>query len=398
MRSIEVEIADVYRDEAKVGTLERTAQGCRFTYNGDYTGEKIAFHLPLGDPIEWVGDNLPPFFANLLPEGVRLQALINRARTSPSDMFSLLIEAGPECVGDIYVLPAGTTRRTEKHPTKRAIKNLDFTELLADAIEGADDASIPGVQDKLSISDSTINMPLSTGTSSAILKLSPSAFPYLVENEAFFLQLAKLCGFNVPRFKIVTDIKGRTGLLVDRFDRYKDANGLRRIHQEDGCQMTDKYPADKYRLSMRSMVEATQMYVNAEAPQTLELVMRYVFSYLIGNGDLHAKNISLTQHRSSSLTGLTPMYDVVCTLLYPSLDQRMALPIDGKDNRFKLADFVRFGERHGLKAETLTKDIVKLTTKLEPLIARVGELSFEPKDIERTQNLMRERISDLKTN
>lgn len=397
MQSVDVDVADVYRDGEKVGKLERTEQGCRYTYEPGYAGEAIAFHLPVGEPIERIGDNLHPFFANLLPEGVRLQSLINRARTSPSDMFSLLIEAGPESVGDVYVAPEGQPVPQAPTATRRSLRGVDFTELLAGALEGANDAAIPGVQDKLSISDSTINLPLSTGSSSAILKLSPSGFPYLVENEAFFLGMANRCGIRVPKYRVVTDVKGRTGLLVDRFDRLKTPQGLRRIHQEDGCQLTDRYPADKYRLSMRSMAEAVQRYASGPIPETLELILRYVFSYLMGNADLHAKNISLGQPRQTTFTEMTPMYDVVCTLLYPKLEQRMALQLDGKDNRFRVRNFIDFGERFGVNEATLVGEIGRLAAKFEPLIERVAELPFEAKDIERAQGMMVERVAELRT-
>lgn len=396
MRSIEVEVADVYRNTEKVGKLERTSLGCRFSYLETYSGMPIAFHLPLGEPLELVGDNLPPFFANLLPEGARLQALIHRARTSASDMFSLLIEAGPECVGDVYVLPSGTDRKEIRYPSQKILTKLDFTEVLGEVMDGADDAAIPGVQDKLSISDSTINIPLSSGASSAILKLSPSNFPGLVENEAHFLLLAKQCGFKVPSFKVVTDRTGRSGLLVTRFDRLKTANVLSRIHQEDGCQMLDKYPSEKYRISMRSIIDSIQEYSSAAIPETLEILMRYVFSYLIGNADLHAKNISLKQNPVSLFTGLTPIYDVVCTLLYRRLEQRMALAIDGKDNRFRVADLIGFGEKYGVRSETFANEIRKLVSKIEPAIENLSSLPFDAKDIERAQKVMTIRLAELK--
>src|SRR5687767_14886079 len=114
MRSTEVERLSVYCDETPAGTLERTTHGCTFRYDRSFLDLPrkppmgIAFHLPYQEaPFELVGDNLPPFFANLLPEGLRLAALVARAHTSESDMFSLLVEAGPECIGDVYAVPDG---------------------------------------------------------------------------------------------------------------------------------------------------------------------------------------------------------------------------------------------------------------------------------------------------
>lgn len=396
MRATEVERLDVFRDAERVATLERTPQGCRFQYLTGYQGGPIAFHLPVGAPLERTGDNLPPFFANLLPEGARLLALVGRAQTSMSDMFSLLIEAGPDSVGDVYAIPAGSAATTSKSlATPRNLKTLDFNLLHESALEGTGDAAIPGVQDKVSISDSTIALPLSTSGSVAILKLSPPAYPNLVENEAFFLAVAKDCGFRTPDFRVVTDIRSRTGLLVRRFDRVKTPAGIHRIRQEDGCQLCDAYPADKGRIPMRAICESLEKFSSAGIPEIMEFVKRYAFAYLMGNADLHAKNISVGA--AGNLVRQTPMYDIVCTALYPRLLPRMTLQMDGKDDRFKIADFLHFAARFGVRAEPLEKELRRLFDRFEPWIERIATLPFETRDIDRTQNLLASRLATLRS-
>ncbi len=46
---------------------------------------------------------------------------------------------------------------------------------------------------------------------------------------------------------------------------------------------------------------------------------------MLGNGDAHAKNVSLLHHASGGLS-LTPLYDLMCTLYYG--DDRLAMYVD----------------------------------------------------------------------
>jgi serine/threonine-protein kinase HipA len=45
------------------------------------------------------------------------------------------------------------------------------------------------------------------------------------------------------------------------------------------------------------------------------LYLRFVFAWLTGSGDLHAKNVSVLGNRHGGFT-IAPVYDVPCALLY----------------------------------------------------------------------------------
>ena len=70
------------------------------------------------------------------------------------------------------------------------------------------------------------------------------------------------------------------------------------------------------------------------------------FSYLIGNGDLHAKNVSLVKKPTDSGFMMSPCYDIVCTAIYG--DEKMALMMDGKNQNLKARNFIEFGQRYNL--------------------------------------------------
>src|SRR5207244_466358 len=130
--------------------------------------------------------------------------------------------------------------------------DADFDELFQRSVGTAGDwtesAALPGVQVK--VSTEMISFPVAGPAGDRwILKLNPPEYPRLVENEAFFLGMARACGLEVPAFHLARDRLGRSGLLVKRFDRARRDDLVARLAQEDACQLLNRYPADKYRLT-----------------------------------------------------------------------------------------------------------------------------------------------------
>jgi serine/threonine-protein kinase HipA len=72
--------------------------------------------------LETEGVNLHTFFAGLLPEGLRFEALVRAAKTSRDDLFSLLLLAGSEAIGDVRVMAIGERNVVEVHPPWRSRK------------------------------------------------------------------------------------------------------------------------------------------------------------------------------------------------------------------------------------------------------------------------------------
>lgn len=72
------------------------------------------------------------------------------------------------------------------------------------------------------------------------------------------------------------------------------------------------------------------------------LFQTLLFSYWIGNADMHLKNFSLWKDPIKGLIRMSPGYDYVSTrLLIPQNEDReeLALPINGKKNKLKWQDF-----------------------------------------------------------
>jgi serine/threonine-protein kinase HipA len=239
-----------------------------------------------------------------------------------------------------------------------------------------------------------MSTPLDTAAGPAILKLEPPQYPRLVANEHFFLSMAAGCGLPVPTHRILVDRNRQEALLVDRFDReLVPGEPMRRLAQEDACQVLGRYPAAKYRLSFQEVSTALAGAVVAGGGSR-PLAMRRVFeiaafSYLIGNGDLHGKNLSI-RHAPSGLWEITPAYDLVSTKPYIGWDEPMALAMYGRANRLGRRWWLDAADRLGLPTRAITRVLDGIVERSEPWLDRLDEIGFD----EPTTQRLRTNVSD----
>lgn len=394
---------DVFKGDQRVGTLARSEHGARFTYAPAYAAahpadpaRAVAVSLPVrSEPYDVFGVNLHPFFAGLLPEGLRLRALARALKTSEDDLFSLLVASGGDTVGDVAVAPTGELPR--EHAPSADVARLDqvsFAELFAESIAEhgvTREASVAGVQPKLSAAMIALPLRARGKRRAYILKLTPAEYPRLSENEVFFMGVARRAGIPTAALQLVRDREGASGVLVERFDRRGRAGaGLERLAQEDACQLLGRYPADKYRLSLSEVAAALEV-CSAPLPERLALLRLQAFSYLIANGDMHAKNVSV-QARDGRVS-LTPAYDLLSTLPYG--DERMALAMEGRDARLKAAHFIALGERHGVRAEAVRQMLSRLTAKVAPAADELAAVGLDARKTEHLARTMRARLAAL---
>jgi serine/threonine-protein kinase HipA len=415
--------AGVWRGNERAGTITRTATGSVFEYADAFPArrapwdEGIALRLPYARRrFETSGVNLHPFFAGLLPEGMRLRAIVRLVKTSEDDLLSLLVASGGDVAGDVAVGPDDVAPSdAPPEADVDATSTIEFAELFARSLARLGDPgagwSVAGVQPK--VSAAMISFPVrAKGRGGAwLLKLDPPDVPRLVENEAFFLAAARDCGLTTPEFRLVRDRTGAAGLLVRRFDRAAGpptrptamgiptarrgrAGPVVRIHQEDACQLLDRYPADKYRLSMREIAEVLADCCSAPVLAVGWLIRLAAFSYAIGNGDLHAKNVSVRRDPATGRVEPTPAYDLVSTLPYG--DERMALSLEGRDRNLRRRDFLAFGRRGGVLEPATSAILDDVVEGLAPQTTRLAEIGFDARTTRHLERTMAKRLDALR--
>lgn len=387
--------ADVYKKRRLAATLCRTREGTELRYHGGYDGPPLASTLPVDEaPIAYTGGAVPPFFAGLLPEGRRLLALQRAVKTSADDDLTLLLAVGHDTIGDVQVVPEGESPLLpEPLVDEDRLGALRFEELFADATGAPlDRVAIPGVQEKVSASR-MLSFPVGVGGGRYILKLNPREFPHLVENEAFFLEHARRCGVETAEARVVRDARGSAGLLVTRFDRRTSPDGdVELLTQEDGCQAAGRYPAHKYGLTTEETILALAELTAASRVAALHFIRQVAFAYLTGNGDMHAKNLSVVE-RDGELRA-APAYDVPST--HPYGDTTMAMTVDGRDREnITRASFVALGDAVGVREKAITGMLDSLLPRFDAVIEDLDALPYDPRRIHGLRRLMLDRARKL---
>ncbi|SDL92439.1 serine/threonine-protein kinase HipA [Arthrobacter sp. ov407] len=357
-------IADIYKAGVLAARLERHDGGTRFSYLPAYLasgGPAVASSLPLTpDPVLSAAGAAPPYFTGLLPEGRRLNALRRSIKTSVDDELSLLIAAGANPVGDVQIVGHGEKLDPDEHAVELDPGTpLDFEALLGDS-GLIDPVALAGVQDKLSAG--MISMPVASAGRRYILKLNAPEFPHVVENEFLMFRYAERLRIPLSRVQLIRDVVGRPGLLVERFDRVPvsgvpvsgmsgpeaaaaSPRAVQRLAVEDGAQVLGLYPADKYNVGYGQVCHALAAYCAAPLPALRNLALQAAFAWLTGNGDLHAKNVSMVQQPAGEWS-IAPVYDIPSTVVYG--DKTLALTLDGKRTGISRKHFLGWAAGMGL--------------------------------------------------
>ncbi len=353
--------ADVYATGRLVGHVSRQPDATTFAYADSYDGPALAPHLPVGTTT-WPAGSLPPLLSNLLPEGRRLEALRQQVKTSLDNEVALLLAIGNDLVGDLQFVPAGT-RPEGSSATQVDIDHLDTIEFAK--LRGAPVSGVPGVQDKVKVSE-RMSLPVrDTSLSTHLLKFGQRDLPRLIANEQACLQALAAARLEVNQATVVVDATDEAALLVTRFDRQTTDDGIvTGLRQLDGCQAAGRYPADKYELDTVEVVTALAALCSNPTVAALRLLEQVAASYLIGNGDLHAKNLSVLD-RGAGLEA-SPVYDVTFTHPYGDTDT-MALPICGESKvaTISRATFTEAAEICGVRPAAAERVLDRLLSRTE---------------------------------
>jgi len=175
-------------------------------------------------------------------------------------------------------------------------------------------------------------------------------------------------------------IKGKVHYWAERFDRERVEGKIRRLHQEDFCQITGtsgelKYESEggpSFAACMTAMGE-----MGIPLSDRLAFVDRLIFNFLIGNADAHGKNSSVL-YRGRDRMSLAPIYDVMCTRVYQNLSSSLAMSIGGA-KRFEdvsRQNFAIMAEEVGMRPQLvlgrLDATIGRILSKARTLATEMG--------------------------
>ncbi|WP_275789465.1 type II toxin-antitoxin system HipA family toxin [Pararhizobium gei] len=354
--------------------------GISLAYEPSWEQRTSAFPISLTMPLRsgsYGADRVMPWLANLLPE-THLSEIGQRLKISPQDIVGLLTRLGRDTAGAFSI---GEPRRDGNNfrvvPDEAALERIlnELPERPFLVGEQGVSMSLAGVQDKLPVyigDDGKIAIPVDGTPSTHILKPDIKRLAGSVQNEAFCMTLAKLCGLETA--EVTTGRAGkRDYLLVKRYDRIADGEGtIRRIHQEDFCQLLGLFPSEKYErtglgqrggATLTQMFEALARYVSPA--ERLRLLDAVIFNILICNSDSHAKNYSVLVGAAGTAK-LAPLYDLMCAAVYKQVDQSLPQQIGAKRNANELygKDWRQFASAVGLSPALMTRRVQELSGRV----------------------------------
>ena len=362
----------------------------RFQYNAGWP-IALSRELPLSGELgaSYEGPRMPAFFENLLPEGWTEQRIAKTYQIDVTDTTSLLASTR-KYLSNLTLRPLNIPDhefRLDTHSTRLAdvasnpstvivarehIENDPETQVFWRALRARGAVGLSGIQPKLPVSLTIeANTPavrigdLRTSCTH-ILKFQSPHCPSLVENEWASMELARRAGLDVAPVRLIMFQEGSPfhghSLIVERYDIPSRAalemepSRIDLVLQEDACSLLLLSRSDKYTTTIERIADALRdagLSVDVHANGLWRLIEHVAFSWLIGNGDLHAKNISVVRLiRSGELGGppsqraiaYAPLYDLLNTRV-AIRDDDFAVPINGKRNKIRLRDIASVAER-----------------------------------------------------
>jgi serine/threonine-protein kinase HipA len=175
-------------------------------------------------------------------------------------------------------------------------------------------------------------------------------------------------------------------LIVERFDIRHGADDQRRLALEDFCSVLDLPASAKYDGTIERIARGLRPLSTNPAADLDILFRRAVFAWLIADGDMHLKNLALLkiaepEARAFTSVRFAPLYDAVTTRVFPGLGgDRMALKLNGKDDRLTRRDFMALARTIGLPQGDADRAIAELVDRLTDAakIVRLPGFALEP--------------------
>jgi serine/threonine-protein kinase HipA len=324
------------------------------------------------------------FLENLLPEGRVLDIVATTSQVSKNNIYGLIRELGQETSGALSFM-TDDVARGERVTTRREISLAELKQRIDERAhvpfavwDGRVRMSIAGYQDKLAVYLEDGRMYLVEGelASTHILKPEPteSRLAMLVANEHFGMSLAGRLGLEVAPVSILR--VPEPVLVVERFDRLRVANGVRRLHIIDGCQALNVPVSYKYERNFGSGRDVRDIrdgvsfarlfsavdYTVKKAVTQLALVRWALFQFLLGNSDAHGKNVSFFC-RPDGLA-LAPFYDLVSVVQYDGLDHGLAMAYGDEFllENVRPFDWADFAARTGTPRSLLAREMRRIGT------------------------------------
>lgn len=183
-----------------------------------------------------------------------------------------------------------------------------------------------------------------------ILKPQTDLYPQLPELEDLTMHLAEIAKIETVPHSLIRFSDGELCYITRRIDRTKTGE---KIPMEDMCQLSERLTEDKYKGSHERIGKLITQYSAVPILDLVKYWEQVIFSWIVGNADMHLKNYSLYASDGESYV-LTPAYDLLSTVLViPEDTEELALTLCGKKSKLERKHFEEAMLQSGVDAKVV---------------------------------------------
>lgn len=225
-----------------------------------------------------------------------------------------------------------------------------------------------------------------------ILKPQTERFECLPEMEDLTMHLAEIARIPTVPHALIRFADGELNYITRRIDRTDDG---RKLPMEDMCQLAGKLTEQKYQGSYELIAKLIERYSSVPKLDLVNFWEQVVFSWIVGNADMHLKNFSLYSEKAGSYV-LTPTYDQVSTaIVMPEDTDQLALPLNGFQKKLLSMDFAQAMELSGLNRQMVQRIFNRFIPLKEKWFANIDASFISEQQKTQFKELISNRIETL---
>ena len=225
-----------------------------------------------------------------------------------------------------------------------------------------------------------------------ILKPQTERFECLPEIEDLTMHLAEIARIPTVPHALIRFQDGELNYITRRIDRTDDG---RKLPMEDMCQLAGKLTEQKYQGSYELIAKLINCYSSVTRLDIVNFWEQVVFSWIVGNADMHLKNFSLISEKPGTYV-LTPTYDQVSTaIVMPEDTDQLALPLNGFQKKLLSMDFAQAMEASGLNKQMIQRIFSRFIPLKEKWFACIDNSFISERQKTQFKELISNRIATL---
>jgi serine/threonine-protein kinase HipA len=261
--------------------------------------------------------------------------------------------------------------------------------------------TVSGVQKKLSLNlygDADPRLTIVDYPTGFILKPQSKEYGSLPEFEDLAMRLADMAGIKTVPHALIK-MNGEYAYITRRIDRDIKSDGVRLYAMEDFCQLSNRLTQDKYKGSYESCGRVIRKYSTRPGLDLSELFLIVVFSFIIGNSDMHLKNFSLIETEPANRHYcLSRAYDMLpVSIIIPADAEQLALTLNGKKSNIRRNDFVKFAENCSISIKYANAMMNKLCSMRDDFLMQCNQSFLSDELKTKTKELIVQRTEVIRS-